>query len=452
MTAKKNPFAVALPALPAVTILVPFDIGQSYALFADKSKVRGEAFDKWEEIFSEDLDSAIWDCTQFPSPFGIPLNYIVRLVYLDPDPKIDLVIKSLPWIHKEDVSIELVFFQLGIGVLTLRATLSLDLLEAMGNFEDDTQSSAFLEAVSPIVTEGISLYKRVLNAEAGKDESERIINRLPHVDRKGDLYIPQFPYPVFFTPNKPPDVSLYTKSEHEFYRYAGNKQEAGVYIGWEQAYVEGASSEFRLTIDIDFTIGITTWYSLITMNRHSSFHLMRALSEMGRQNKSLRKQESSDIRFTYMDAANSLYPVLWTSQERDLGLLEKIHNIWSSERLWKNVAEQTELLALHHDELESTEKEKRNQILEGVGLLIAIAVIPSGIADILHQVPEKNLGPWPRLAICIIGTLAVIVFTFSLWMRLRGGQQGNSFFAYVVQRINQMKGFDATREKESERT
>jgi hypothetical protein len=173
------------------------------------------------------------------------------------------------------------------------------------------------------------------------------------------------------------------------------------------------------------------------MNRHSSFHLLHALAEMGSHDQSGRKQESSDIRFTYMDAANSLHPVLWVTRQRDVLLLDAIHKNWSSGRLWRNIAEQTSLLALHHDQLESDQKERQARALEVFGACLAILVLPTAAADVFGMFPEHYFAEWTKVTICAAALILLCLIIAGVLRFSRSGAQKSVSCVQLLQALDQ---------------
>jgi hypothetical protein len=430
-------YAPTLPPSPFVTILVPFDIGKSYSLFSESLASEKEVLDRWRAIFPQlpGMTSG-WNSAQFPAPFRKPLNHIIRFVFPQGDLRIHRAINMISWIGEERSSVEAVFFQLGIGVLILRAPLADTLHASVAKISEHTTRDEFRDAVAPLIEDVAQDYTSILESGLQATAKERIIHRLPHVTRKVNLRKVKFPYPVFFLPNTDiPEVWRNTKDAYRECRYAGDGAEAAIYVGWGEAYVSEASIQFRRAIEIDFIIGVASWYALVVMNRHSSFHLLHALAEMGQDDRGPRKQESAAIRFAYMYAANSLYPVLWATQQRDVLLLEVIHETWSSERLWKNIAEQTSLLALHHDHLENEKKEKHERLLELLGLLIASLVFPSAAADVL--VLKDTSASY--FYICVLGGIAFSLLICVGWLASRRGITKNVSCEKLLRKLTQIE-------------
>jgi hypothetical protein len=191
-------YAPTFPPYPAVTILVPCDIGDSYALFSEGMTSRGEMHQRWKAIFPEDPEKTLlWDPAQFPPPFRRPLNLTVRLLFTHANVTAQAAIRKITWLREEFSSVEAVFFQLGIGVLVLRATLAFDLNTSLDKIAEHSSRDEFREAVAPLIETGAERYKTALDAEAQKSREERVAHRLPHVNRKTNLKKVKFPYPVF---------------------------------------------------------------------------------------------------------------------------------------------------------------------------------------------------------------------------------------------------------------
>jgi len=201
--------------------------------------------------------------------------------------------------------------------------------------------------------------------------------------------------------------------------FAETSAQANVYVGWAQAFVLCAdNSKGRRPLEDVFMIAMISWYSLTIMNKIASFYLLEAFRDLSAGKSQILQKKSRTMRLTFMDAASSSRPIRWTTFEQDLWLLERIHKIWSSERLWVQLEEQTRTLAAHHDQLEEEENRTNANVLGFVAMVIAGSAFTSALVDerqllqSANDVLKKNwidtsgwLIGWLIPLFCLIGLL-----------------------------------------------
>ena len=393
------PCPAVLP--PWVSLLIPLNVGKTYtfrARVAEKpppEDVNEEIARQWGEVFR---DRQAWDLEQFPREFSKPLGWIARRRIDSADPELQRALEQTSWIEPGTATAEIVFFPVGVGVLVLRARLHCDTAEGLAEHRSPEKRHRFRKDFAPLLNRGAEAYRGELGTAAKKPEEERTVYELPavHVGQPVPIREARYSFPLVFTSQddyeklRALDVQEAGRSIAE-HTYSDGRHSARIHVGWAEAYATGESEDLRQAIETDFVIALASWYALALMNRLVSLYLLEVFTDLSAKRPRIRKKQSRIIRLTYMDAANASHPVRWTTRHRDLLLLECIHATWSSGRWWENVEERTGLLALHHDQLEDEESERRNSWLAFFGIAIACLTLASATADVLHLYFEDHL-------------------------------------------------------------
>lgn len=395
-----------------VLLLIPFDAGQSFLFSADPGTVPIQQ--QWDAVFAGKTG---WGTEQFPTNFMKPLGWISRL-RLDPaDADVRAVLVRNLWLDPNTVDLQFVFFTIGIGVLALRANLAEPATAAIDRFRTDRDS--IRKWFAPVLNRGARNFRQVFGEAA---QTSNTIYKLPHVDSGRDHTIKdaRFPYPLYFISDGRQYGLLSTADRQQAGRenerdqgYSHLGRTAKIHVGWAEGYVGGDWAALREAIEDNFLIALASWFSLVLMNRTVSRYLIRTFSELARKEHRSRKEESRAIRLTYMDTASASHPIRWTTRQRDLLLLERIHQVWSSDKLWKNVEERTELLSVHHEQLEAEANERRSRWFAVFGIAIACLTLASTAADVLSLIPDgspaaclKEYGVFISIALPV---LAVVI-------------------------------------------
>jgi hypothetical protein len=150
------------------------------------------------------------------------------------------------------------------------------------------------------------------------------------------------------------------------------------------------TSETRTEIETNFIIALASWSALNLMERHSSKDFFDAFAETvsGKPHPPASKVHIKTM--AYKSVADAIHPILWTSSEQDLNLLEVIHNNWSSGLLQKAVEERMMLLNLHYARLEGEQKETLSRRLTFFGVMVALSALASAAAGVISLVPARD--------------------------------------------------------------
>lgn len=402
-----------------VLLLIPFDAGQSFLFSAGAgTPIRQQ----WDAVFT---GKEGWSTDQFPANYVKPLGWISRLT---PDPAtVRDVLDRNVWIDPGTAELQFIFFTIGIGVFALRADLAGDPIQAIQRFRADRDS--IRRWFAPVLNSGAAAFREVFGKASELQKSRRAIYKLPYVDtgRDNEIRDARYPYPLYFISEQAQYDQLRTADLNHAGRdpreadhgYSHDGNTARLHVGWAEGYANGDWPALREAIEDNFLIALASWYSLVLMNRMVSRYLIRTFAELAQRQHHSRKEESRAIRLTYMDTASASHPIRWTTRQRDLLLLERIHQVWSSDKLWKNVEERTELLSVHHDQLEAEANERRNRWFTGFGIVIACLTLASAAADVLSLIPDRSSASWLKaygvhvsiaLPLALLAGLAIFIF------------------------------------------
>ena len=187
-----------------------------------------------------------------------------------------------------------------------------------------------------------------------------------------------------------------------------------VFVDWHAAIVNGDFKDHE-RIENLFLIALASWLALMLMNKRSRIYLFEAFADRPRVRSTAKRINKRSM--VYQDIADSILPIRWTIKQNDLYLLESIHERWGSHRLRKDIKERMKVLALHHQRLESEQKEleKRleseqkeleNSRITSFGTFLAITTVFSAVAGVislfLMTSPKVTSTSWISLAACFL--------------------------------------------------
>jgi hypothetical protein len=424
-----------------ISLIFPFDVGETYIFYVSSGTQEAGKEEKIENAWDAIFKGNGWHTTQFPSTFSKPLGLMARLkLELKEGSNPEKALKTCPWLERKGLEAEAYIFPFGIGVLLLKARViaSHDLASALSTYWTDRPkiSKAFGEILAAIAKE----FTGALEIEA---KNKKRVYKLSEIDRGKVISHARYSFPIVFHSDQAeysaakekersrsgkgaildPTTSTTTGSAQEFsYSYSPNVDAAKVYVGWSEAHVLGAGEKIRNAIEIVFIIAMSSWYALIVMNKIASAHLLQAFRDIAAGESRALKKKSRTMRLTFMEAANASYPIRWTTAPQDLGLLERIHSTWSSNRLRRNVEEQTNALATHHDQLEEEEQERKGSLLAVFGIGIACLTLASAVADVITLLPVKyqhfkETHGW-QLSLALPAILGVILALYLNWSKI----------------------------------
>ncbi|HEX7181524.1 MAG TPA: hypothetical protein VF756_06745 [Thermoanaerobaculia bacterium] len=395
------------PTAAFVSLLVPFDTGQSY-VFKPSSVASAES--EWERAFD---GFPHWGWEQFPDYFEKPLGCLARLNVRPQQPgmcshgactPLDDLVQAIaglaglsscvPWARADTTQVQALLFPFGVGVLVVRLDLAWVTREAVRSYRKYRPD--IREALSLLVAGCSDYYSFCLKTAAARHPkgAASTLIKLRGVDRTEDIKESSFLYPVFFAEEY--DYDKLVEDYKAANGGAGSRcpyDRAEVYAAWTEAYAKGHSAESRLAVETSFVIALASWYTLFAMDRLALSRSQEAFVESMASRRLLKAKEIRMMRLVHMDVANASHPLRWTTREKDLLLLEKIHEVWATERLWQNVAERTSLLESHYVAFETEEDEERSSKLTRLGLLIAGIATTSVVADLIDLAQKPSAMP-----------------------------------------------------------
>ena len=362
------------PAQETVSILIPFDIGSTH-IFRSGAASREGVNEEWERVFAASPHG--WNTGQLPE-FRKPLGWIASRCVGRSESVQEICKRIGGEVDEAPEAVRAVVFPLGIGVIILRVRLTEPTLAFRERFGSRHQEMKPL--CRGIFEDARDRYRDAVKGSPGRPG----LRPLDDVGRTTGTCAFDYLYPVFFTTHTPPEVM--DESDYPRSKYGS----ANVAVGWGAAYALGADDDERSWIELDFLVALASWYSLAVMNRLATRYLLDAVSELAARRPYPRKLQSRAIRLTYMEGANASHPHTWTSRFRDLRLLESIQKQWRTGDWWTSVQERTQLLALHHEQVEAEASERRGHKFATFGALITALTLASAIADVGVLLPDGS--------------------------------------------------------------
>jgi hypothetical protein len=205
--------------------------------------------------------------------------------------------------------------------------------------------------------------------------------------------------------------------------YYRDEEESRVSIGWSEACVVGASEATQEKICVIFIIAMISWFALTVMKKMASAYLLEAFRDMATKEPRILKKKSHTMHLTFIDAASASRPIRWATAPQDLSLLEAIHTAWRSDLLFKQIEEQTRMLAAHHDQIETEEKDWKGTILGVLGVVIASFTFATALEDFSkiwdsHQYVGKYIEHNGGF-LSITFTVCLVIFVVYVYNRTR---------------------------------
>lgn len=395
---------------PSVLLLVPFDTGRSYFF---RARGDSDVYWQWAEVFGRNSADEEWDLTQFPKRFRKPLNWTATLC-IDPatcPDRLKLPVKALQRTIPGKIvdKIRVVFFPLGLAIMVIRAELTGAIEEAVEDYRGVRNNlkpicctivnycaGRYIDRMKSAV-----IREQALRSTFWNKEDNRRVLFLKFLKRTTRIKNIEYLFPVFSVGSSP--IGMLRRSGPDEAPIAYDK--ALVYVGWNRAFIRHhdlkpiESVALQEAIEVNFVIALVSWYSLVMMDQLASLTALNTMFGEAGSTAGPEKVDSGTLRLAFMEAANASHPIRWTTHNRDLVLLEQIHKRWSSERWWKNVNRRTQLLALHHQEIEAEGGAQRSFLFAIFGSIIGSFTLASAIADVLHLWAGKSVADLPKWVI-----------------------------------------------------
>jgi hypothetical protein len=381
------------------SLLIPFDIGKSYVL----RPTAGTCIeDEWKQAFT---GFPSWDWAQFPETFRNPLGCLARLKLYPWEPGDHSLgdcralqdvqnaceglkqnfFSTVPWAKAETAKITAFLFPLGIGVLV--AQLDLKRASRGAAIEHYSKRDEIKESLGSLIVGCSDYYAFCLKEAATRKTGKppRVSLTRLDVDRVVGIKESAFLFPLFFAEDH--DYDFMTAGYQN--RLGGNGLRhtydgAEIYVAWTEAYIKKYSRKAKMAVERNFVIALASWFALFAMDRFAVSRSQEAFADP----RTLQAKRIRMMRLVHMDVANASHPIRWTAVEKDLLLLDKLHLVWDSKRLWQNVEGRAALLESHYTALEAEESESRAGRLTLLGLLIAGITTTSVIADLASLAKE----------------------------------------------------------------
>lgn len=410
-----------------IAVFVPFDIGGTYVF-----KVPNDLCEQciWKNIFRDANQLLVsgseweWNTDQLgemPTFYRESFGIVARYRHCTATINTSINLNSIGNCFAEVKSLEIIFFPRGIGVLVLR-------VEARENVQPDSWRDDFKsdrgrlkEALQPILSDAQRAYISVMNGVASRKVNKFVfIINLPGRGREVDKA--RFPFAVGFTDTakatladtdatKPATVN---KSDLFGYCYSSSNRENKITlcldVGWGETtvYNSGGSEAAKGAIVDAFIVATASWFSLVLMNRLVSQFLRDLFVDIAGGRRRLSDREGQKIRLAFMDASNASRPVSWTFRERDLLLLDRIHETWCTKRWWRKVEERTTLLAAHHNEVAADIRRNSEDKLARLVIILSIMAAFSAIKDIGDMFKGNKELTIILVVAAILGAVALV--------------------------------------------
>jgi hypothetical protein len=189
-------------------------------------------------------------------------------------------------------------------------------------------------------------------------------------------------------------------------------EDAKVYVGWTRAFVQDHNETSRGRISSNFLVALASWYGLVAMERDLAFRLLGALHARAAHRGKF-QTEIRILRHTYLEAANAARPIQWVSKEKDILLLDTIHEAWGSDRLRQSIDERTQSLAAYCEDVNAKAAQKAATRLTTIGLLIAGLALGSVTKDMIDLFDNHQKLFWLVLAVLVVVVVIGIIWSLS---------------------------------------
>jgi hypothetical protein len=421
----------------SVSLLFPFDVGGTYVVESPAVE-REEMNQQWRRVLPE------WNIRQFPSPYEKPLGWIAtRALDRSKSPVLDSAIKAMPGIRVDaSVQAEIIIFTVGIGLLRVHAELS----EPASAVHDALlrPDVTFWGSYNPVISDTIDAYVKGLETATraccgrGASKTAVVPRRIPQLDRTSRVRRTPFVYPLLFVANEDDYKATRPRDpkKRESVESADAKAEDRSYgdskicVGWAASAIHLAATTPAEDIERNFVIALASWYGMVVMNHLVTLRSQERFVDLAKGERRLRAQDVRAVRLAYMEAANASHPIRWTTRQRDLLLLDEIHNAWSSPRLWDIIEHRSRLLAAHYGQLEAEAGEQRTTALTILGVMLASTTLASVVADVIGLIPGRaqyltttaaGLNMWMTQYGIFVAVAAAFVplIVFLIWLSVR---------------------------------
>ena len=225
----------------------------------------------------------------------------------------------------------------------------------------------------------------------GVNKTAAVHRRIPNLDRTSRVKRAPFCYPLFFVANE----DHYGEIKSRLIR-SGDTQtkeqsygDSQVYAGWAASAIHLADATQTEDIERNFVIALASWYGMVVMNHLVTLRSQETFVDLAKGERRLRAQDVRAVRLAYMEAANASHPIRWTTRQRDLALLDEMHDAWSSQRLWDIIDQRSRLLTAHYEQLEAEAGDHRTTALTILGVMLASTTLASVVADVIGLIPER---------------------------------------------------------------
>jgi hypothetical protein len=425
--------------LTDITVLVPFDIGESY-VFKPPADVCERCI--WKNIFrpvnhNESDTESKWSTERigeasafYREPFGPIARY---------RPSSSATIEELTSLFRAEGkcfagfdSLEVIFFPRGVGILVLRAQVQ----ELSGDWRKDVRRDReqLKEVLKPHIRAAQVSYRMVMDRAMADERFKGFVFAVNLPRRRREISEVRFPYAIAFTAGDCPKRKRYDPARAASlshyrplrYRYVNTIQTTkttaeqeidvalSIDVGWVEATVySGASADWpyaRVAVEDAFTVAMASWFSLVLMSSLVSRSIRDSFIHLADNRQKLSDKEGQTIRFAFMDASNASRPVRWTFRERDILLLDRINEVWSTKRWWRSIEERAALLNARHNEVATERRRKAeknlNILVIVLGTITALTAVRD-IADTFGALGEKGKhAGWALVAMVVMVVLA----------------------------------------------
>lgn len=416
------------PRPSTISLLVPFDIGQTFIFKSRGRNVEAE----WRSIFSGHPHEKDWATDQKElDGFDKSMGWIAvwRCFGGTEKPHLATAIERLGTrvpgeLDTDADGIRAIIFPNGIGVLIVRIKTA-PLGDPRWSCLNDKKIKAERRAACRVLLATASacyldfMYRAV---KLGGDNGARAVEQLRPVERTHHIVRAEYTYPLFFF-STPGEANQFAGAPT---RAVTSYNDAKLLIGWQNTVVSHGGVDQRVMIERNFVIALAGWFALVMMNNRATHYILDAIHALA-ADQTPNALEGEAVRLAYMEASNQAFPIQWTSSEKDLLLLEAIHDSWSSQRWWKTVERKTNLLAAYSAHVSDDADQHWNQKITAFGAGIACVTLVSAIVDAMSLLSSSRPTDQPgtdvvlRFGIAVGGPLILVsVLWFFIWRALRG--------------------------------
>jgi hypothetical protein len=392
-----------------IVLHFPFDIGHSYIFHARarnrKYLTDGELLEVWEGLFRKRKEPSAkkwkwaWEGAVAPESFENPLGFMAKAQIPDGE-DLRAATTRIDWIDKSTLSAEVIVFPLGIGMLSVSGKLKdISAKSALKKFwksrpEVTKEFACILEDITQEIRDIWIAAARKRPYIEDTPNNRRVLFELRDLRRVKPIKKVKFSFPLIFSSDAAEFEEIHNSDggyfvpgitfdpEKRVICYFNSEDEGTrVSLGWSEACALKASASAKEKIRTIFVIAMTSWFALTVMKKMASAYLLEAFRDMATKEPRILKKKGRTMRLTFMDAASASRPIRWATTPQDLLLLEAIHTSWRSDLLFKHIEEQTLMLATHHDQIETEEKEWKGAILGILGVVIAGFTFATALED-----------------------------------------------------------------------